>query len=1376
MPPNTFNFIVTPLSGEVLATTFKVDLQPVLIQTPDDEVVRYVWNPGTNDLIYNNTAPTFTYKSPGVYTITLSATTRNNSTYTFSQQVTADYVYRDYIKFIDIPSSYADPGKITKTPFKIEVLTTTVDKPIIVDLFAANSKSTPKEFIPDKWTGITPTWKFLDKNYNTVTSLSVVTSPVFKNKQIVAVSGTAEFYYVDSMSTGDPTVNCPILISVAVQTSGFSNIKDSSIFSYNSFTNNISLRTGIIWQVNDLFPNTLKITSNYYNPIYSKQWKDVPIPTLITCHSDRSLLVPGASKELSEPLFSYPATNAIGQLHQVIVSLSGLSSTQFTVNEAPLYFQATSNDYRTGGYIFTTVTSHNVKETTCVVAQTTANYKVQNSSDEFLYPGVFGPNSEIWVSNPENNTLNKITLSPDPGNCKTINFYRDNNVLADGFIKQIEVPKSTSTATINYEISGFSGIYAMAVDPRNYDLIACDAELDRIYRMSNNGVILKTLELSSIDTSYDPNQKMFHTWTWNTPSPQASSTRFGLYGSTLFSDNSANYIIMMGGAIQPSSILDIDPVSYFARLLLSPNYPEENLRFELMQIFHPSVLPEYESELTTWQTSFTTPASTFYLPELPPLSSLSGIFVSAKFIVSIDGVLQHPDTYTIDTTEGAILFTEVVPLSTTIHVQYLPIKTKPAFWKRNFTDLTKEFSLLGSTNYVPDPQSNFIVNVGGKLQLPGWYKHDVANGVLIFNDFLPRNMDISVTQYSLPEQVNAPASFTPSSITLDRNYNIWVTLYNSVSVLKFDTNFNLLCACVPNNIDWQRRAWINMPEGINWQSSFFGNTSRYDLPVAQTTDIYYNEYFAKPTAAETDQNNNCWVTYSHPLCSFVVKYSENGQVLLQIPSEPYAVPTSIGVDVQNNIWVANFHGSSYLSTELSGSLVLYDNTTGTVLSTVNGMSRPGYVAIDRYNNVWYTHGLRRIGVLDTKTAKTSSWFLDLTGGFVPYELPSAYSIFKFNTYDEFDLEVDEHIRGLSIDAYNRVWVLDSLRNFAWVISATPDFDKSIYRRFKILPDATIDYYPNLNPTSTNGSTLTQTGEFFYRSAQATGDWTGNKWYQKYANRLLISEVISGCSAPITISNFKNENQIRKLNESFNTASYYESLALPENLNSNFALFNSFLPAIVGTGGLSANEDIGQKVYERIANFTINHADIDTCGIQQLLSYAQELSIDAANFAASYPAEIINMLELASTPRSKLWGMKNNTPIISKSLGPKYNTLTDYVTAGTKIVLKSKTELVINVEIVPPLIKVNEFGDVTTTLIYPASSLEGYGYKQPIPANYFIHKYEPVYEDGYIENIIDWESPYTTQSIHLSTDNDWYGDDGSIERAFQYLLTKNLFLK
>ena len=41
----------------------------------------------------------------------------------------------------------------------------------------------------------------------------------------------------------------------------------------------------------------------------------------------------------------------------------------------------------------------------------------------------------------------------------------------------------------------------------------------------------------------------------------------------------------------------------------------------------------------------------------------------------------------------------------------------------------------------------------------------------------------------------------------------------------------------------------------------------------------------------------------------------------------------------------------------------------------------------------------------------------------------------------------------------------------------------------------------------------------------------------------------------------------------------------------------------------------------------------------------------------------------------------------------------------------------------------------------------------------------------INNVIDWDSEYTTLDKTLSAD--WYTDNGLIEKFFNYILTKNL---
>lgn len=1378
------SFTVTPTAGSVLATEFTVNNS-----TSGGSVLQYTWDFGLGDLMYNIVNPKKVYNYPGSYTVSLTAVNFDGQTSTHSQQITAELEHRDYVRFTQIPEKFPDPGTLTDVPFKFEVVSSNPHRPLVVDLFSSNSKSIPYQYTTDRWEFLTPVWKFLNINQTPIDKLILEPTPIYKNNVVVAVSGSGEFFYVDSSSTGDPTTNCPILLTVTLQTSGFNNPLDSSIYPYESHSNNQTVRAGVIWQVNDLSPTLLKVTGNYIEDINYTQWTGIKIPVLITAHSNRAQIIPGSVDAISEVIFSYPASNNAGKQAPVTLTLTNLLSDQYTIDESPLHFQNTdTKNLRAGGYIFTTTTGLTSTSATSIIAQTTAYTDRVQPDNEFSYPLGFGPNTSVWVSNPEKNTLNKITLVPDPGTCNTINYFKDNGILTDGIIKQVSVPFSTSDNTFNYEMSGFSGIYGMAIDPRNYDLIAADAELDRLYRFSNTGTLLNTFELSSIQ-DYDPRKKMFEHWTWHTPAPSLSSTRFTFYRPTPLSPNPANYIVQAGGVILPPDVIQIDEYSGIIHIIVQPlrcgiNFIEQRDNFQaglcsenfnedmyfapdidinVIQIFNPVLPAKYISSIMYWTSASYEPSTSFPLTNNPSLSADSNYY-----IVSIDGIMQRPSSYIVDNINKNITFNEPVPKNTTVNVVYLPTIQPPTNWTQTFATETTHFYLTGADNqqnYLQDPHASFLVNIGGVLQAPETFNYNIEEQQLIFSCPIPAGTLVSVTQLTVPENINAAAAYTPAHVSLDKNYNIWVSLFNSVSVLKFDPEFNLLFSVAPTGVHWPKRAWTVPPEGIDYQAARFSDTSRmFDPSDTDTLDFYTNEFLLKPPVAETDKENNCWVTYANPLCCLLVKYSESGQSLLQIPLKQYSVPINVAVNVQNNVWVSNFHGSSYKNTPLSGSIELYNTTSGALIKTVTNISRPSHMALDRQNNLWFTHGLRRFGYFNTETDTLCSWVLDSSGNITEFVLPSAFDVTALESFDEFDNREDDELGGLAVDVYNRVWILDNTHNFAYVLTASSDFISYPIRSFKIVPDITLGYYIDIN----TGNTYAQEGDYIFRSAQATGDWTGNRWYQKYTNvQTITATPVSGISAPFSITPFVNKHQIRRVNESFNAAEHYKSLALPEILNFNTVLFDKFLPAAIGDGSASMNEDVGQITYEKISNFVLNHSDIDTCNIDQLLSLAELTDNPAFDYAATYPLDIKNMLDIASVPRSQLWGMADNVPLLIRSMGREYNTHTDFLTAGTSVVLKNKSDLSLSLLQVPPL--------VTGETVYTLSNFSGFGLENPI-LNYIFYRFEPTYSNTYIENIIDWDSPHTTQTRTASTSEEWYGNDGALETAFRYLLIKNLFPK
>jgi hypothetical protein len=1307
------SFTVTPTAGDVYATDFTfVDT------TSSTSTIRHIawdFNDGTN-LIYDTSSITRTFNYPGTYNIRLTATNADGETGIFTRAISADYVYRDYILFTQLPDIFADPNKPTLEPFRVQVTTSQIDKPILIDLFCTNSLSIPYEFVPKRWDFLNPTWRFTDKNGTIITTLSVEGTQVYKNNRLVALSGVEDFYFIDATSPGNLQENCPLLLTCTLQTSSFNYPLESNKNSYPGFSNNKNIRATTVWSVNNLQPDELKITANYLTDLYVRYWEDIQIPFLITAHSNRSKLVPRAENKLSEIIFSYPNSNTIGNLTNVNITLDNLPQNEYTVNDAPLFFQEKDDKgLRSGGYIFTTVTPQQTAFNTKIKAETTVYSERFYSSQEFPFPGAVGPSSFIWVSNPLRGTLNKINLIPYPENCPEINYYKDNNLLIDGTIKEIETPILQNTTTFNYQMSGFAGIYGMAIDPADYSLIACDADLDRIYRLSYSGEILQTYELSSLD--YKPNKKAFFHWRVLLGNTIELNEQFYLGGSYFLSPNSNNYLVTIGGVLQSPNSYTVNPDSRLIQINTPVVNLASNVNLDVVEIFNPVLSGSYIDTIQTWTFTTTVPQTSFALTNIttPLLTSTN------YYVVAVDGLVQPVDSFTIDNITNSLVLNELPPSNIDVVVYYIPSLQSPATWYEISPTEITTLSLQNNPNYIPDLNSSFLISVGGIFQPLDFYTHDIENQQLVFNTPIPKNTLISITQVNIIDTVNAPGNAVPAYVSIDRDSNFWVTLFNSVSVLKFDPDFNLILGATPNKVT---------PDDL----------------------IEDGDFLLKPPVAETDKNSNCWVSYAHPLCSFLVQYNPAGEVLKQITLPEYSVPVSLAIDVNNNLWVS----STYNVLSGNGDIKLYNSDTGNIIQTLRDIPRPGYLALDRKGGLWFTHSLSGLGYY-SPSYNFAYWNVGET-------LTPVYTLSSFYTPNVY--KNDEVLGGLAVDVFDRVWIIDSIRNTVKVIqTATPAFTDNNVRTFNIRPNSLLGYYVDIN----SGSTITETlSNGLYKSAQATGDWTGNKWYQKYiTSQILSARPVYGESKQFNIYEFKNEYDLRRVNESFNATEYYQSLALPETLQNVPVLWNGFFSAAVGTGAPQKNEDTGQIIYERIANFINNHSDIDTCNVDQLLNLADQTSVPASDYATVLPAEIKRMIDIASVPKNKLWGVPDNQPIFNLSIGEQLNTRTAILTAGEKMVLKSKFDNNYILFTIP---------QIGSTVVYPLSSLEDNGLISPILSNYLFFKYVPRYSGKYIENVIDWDSPYTSLNKTLSTLDDWYGEGGIIESTFNYLLTKNLFLK
>jgi hypothetical protein len=1078
------DFDIAPFSGYVYSTDFIF----TDITNHISPVSNRFWDFGDGATAYGERAVTHTYKYANNFTVTLSVVDVFGNVNVAQRKLQIDYAVRDQIQFLQIPDTISLPGIPTQKTFKIGVTSAEIKQPIKVMLHSANSRSIPLQIVEEKWRHLTPTWRFTDTNFTPITSITISTAPIFQNNIQVGVHGEGEFFYIDDIGTDTLEGDCSVVIHATLLTNSFTNYIDTISKPIESYANTEQVKASIIWQVQKLLPEFLKITNNLIDDVHPTQWVGAEIPVTLSIHNNK--IVTDSNYGV---VFSYPSTNDHGNRFSIKLEIEGLEPHQYVTRDNILSLQALDkNGLPAGGIVHTSITPLVTALNTRITGY---SYTLQNSLEQkkFLVPLDFPIPQHAWISNTEHNVLNRITILGS-GQQTEDDICSEGNIAAlngqqDGQVLTTYVPYLSTTSVINYNLSGVSGVFGLAIRPVTQDLIAVDSETDAIYKYTTDGVLISGIQLKLINDSLN--------------------------------------------------IL---------------NYP----------------------------------------------------------------ITAAPSTQT-------------------------------------FIFYDSEFCL------------------------------------------------------------------TPSYISLDRHFNFWVTLYNSVSVLKFNEDLQLRAVVTP--------------------------------PFIYKDAIVQDEKIFKPPVVETDRLNNIWVSYTQTLCSGLFKYSENGNFITSVTLPPSSLPTGIAVTPDNSIWVTN---SMHESKEF-GTIQKYD-TNGTLLATVTGFGRPSFIALDRDANVWFTHGTRNIGFINSVTYQVSSWYVNgapSSGQFIPIKVPDS----NFYTSSS----NDEELGGLAVDAANRIWVIDSVYNNVYVLSAsTTSVTNNISRRAKVLPDALIGYMPDIR----TAFTLKILNKRF-KSAQATGDWTGNRWLQKYGD----VQYFSGKSEYFSVLNFNENFNLKKINDGFSMAEQYKELALSEHFSKNVGLFDKFLPATVGDALPSNFEDIGEKIYERIANFVSMHADIETCGIEKLMSICASVDQPIDTFFTSFPASIKNAIDLFSVSKERIRGIQDNAPVLSKSVGKVLNTETDMVTAGQKIFLQNKFSSIYTLVNVPKQNNLN---------VYPLKDFDGVGFAQPVINNYLFYEYIPytpiIEENGlpvYIENIIDWNNPSTTFSFNISSKNDWYGEDGLVEKVFNYILTKNL---
>ena len=165
-----------------------------------------------------------------------------------------------------------------------------------------------------------------------------------------------------------------------------------------------------------------------------------------------------------------------------------------------------------------------------------------------------------------------------------------------------------------------------------------------------------------------------------------------------------------------------------------------------------------------------------------------------------------------------------------------------------------------------------------------------------------------------------------------------------------------------------------------------------------------------------------------------------------------------------------------------------------------------------------------------------------------------------------------------------------------------------------------------------------------------------------------------------------------------------------------------------------------------------------------MSIAEEMAVDTKIFGSGFPVAVNRLLNLLSVPKHQLRGIPNLEADVMNNVGPLLSE-TSLITANNYYFIKDRKYDKYQ------LVYANTRNGYTT---YPLVSVEVEGLREPILDNYYFFEYNEQNSNGYVGNLINWDSDYTTITYNLSTNEEWYGDGGLIETMFNNLLTKQLY--
>jgi PKD repeat protein len=1355
---NVGYFQVSPKTGYANGTVFSFFVSvPDFIPMPT-----YLWDFGDGE--YSRLpSPQHIYKIPKDYTVTLTIFGSDGSTITYSSDIKVVLFLNESLYFKTLPPpTYA--GHLNRYPFEINITSSTVGDHYI-DLGAQFSDSYQYQDPENKWSFLRPQWRFLDLSGNRIDTIKTVDTPIAIDNNgnitnsglVIGVTGTAQFYFVDDLynSYHYNKNEAYSTIIATLQTSGLKALHDSKNLDFKtpSFANSLAtIAVPHIFLNRD--PDYIKITENGLNQFSKIKFVDQKNPMVVTLsYNNHELPIYGesladgnsfvvANKQeffhgIPSPVYKRPLYLS-GYYNNLEVPYSPFDISISPANEFTPYSNLIEFYYSDNNGFKT----GGYYKGSFVCKTSTVAFDLLYQT---LYPiedfNNYKINPILWISNPEAGMLATAFYFNNSSLNVATQKYLD-KVHIKAFDMPVVQPSDIALQNSNtFSTSGFHGINCIAsLGQPTFHAWAADSELSKLYRINSIGQILCSIDLNSVI-----NDNGLKTIIPNQTSPLQ-----------IVLDESKNFWVTLHDT---PYVLKFDDLG---RYLTYTDFTTINLEKYNISNY---ITAYWSMDDSSWSDST---ANGYNLTSSGNVSLTSGILNNAA---SLSGGYLYNDEISMNDEFSISCWFNLTKFDPQHH--FTPI------WATGKTQGDEITMFITSDYYLGlyDTYGNFYYYLTPEpISTNTWY-HIVFsyssqnNEATIYLDGQPL--------YTIPTH----SSLEWSGIEFGNVAFGSGVYYRGIidEVFVFDTAIDFHSFQLNSNVI---RNLIPLLYNNGNSSSYNDliNNSTFDPnpwmlaqnPVSTNDD---QTFYIQPNSVDTDFGGNVWVTYSNEFSGFLASWDSSGNNLFTYSYPPCSCPQELVCDNQYHLWVVC---ADTVSND-SGFLEKRD-TLGTLVSSFGPFKGLNHITIDNNQCPWFTFSYNWVGTIN-----------NITGDLTKIQISdNSYSTNPPNWFDP-NFNTDETaLEGIATDTNGRVFVINSIENKIFVIDLKT---KQIIDTFILNPKGFVYSLSSANATGQDISF-----DPWSKSAQATGDWTGARWNNKYQYFFLYQNQYSYINGsyykqlygslsklsytqvnPRYVSYYPaNYYDLFKINETFDMASQLRANTFQQTLKDSDNLYNKFLGSIFGKDPFN-HEDLGVKSYEKIANFVSNQSDIDTCEINALYDMAESVDLNTDDFKLNYPLAIQRAMSLLSINQSKLFGSYLNDSFNfskpSKNNNFNRGILLDpnnyFVFAGTPVVLKIKSLNSYR------YISTGEYFDnpnIGYTLDILATSL---GLPENWKEFYEFYEYIPMENLINVENLIDWNYSKISRNdlINNIINNNpalsaigWENDFGIME----FILTNELY--